>query len=241
MSEIEKQTGEFIVSDTDKILISSLVPKIMENTTYEGLPVIDHDHLSDLLTKEEISVVDRVYDINPKMYGFKAPKQTLEPVPEKLIRVEPQPFSYQGVQGFTETQYIPEAPYYAFQAMAAAMKDEIGRELLVESSYRSNPYQAITFLWILKIYDFDVPKTAQRAAIPGYSEHGTPSSLAIDVKNVDGLPSDATPLDFEATIEYDWLLANANKFDFFLSYPKDNQFGVMFEPWHWRHNPSANS
>ncbi|HEY1645197.1 MAG TPA: D-alanyl-D-alanine carboxypeptidase family protein [Candidatus Saccharimonadales bacterium] len=242
MSETQKSTGEFDVSEQDKKLVESLLSKVDEaRKSNDLITVIERDDLPSLLSTEEISIVDRVYDIDPTIYGFKAPKLSIESVPHKLIKVEPQPYGYKGKDYFTNVQYIPETPYHAYQSMAEAIKDELGRELLIESSYRSNAYQAITFLSILKLNDFDVAKTARRAAIPGYSEHGTPSQLALDLQNIDGLPSDETPEDFEGTEEYDWLIANANNFNFFMSYPKDNSYGLMFEPWHWRHKPTGNS
>jgi D-alanyl-D-alanine carboxypeptidase len=38
---------------------------------------------------------------------------------------------------------------------------------------------------------------------------------------------------FETTPAYEWLVKNAYKFGFALSYPKDNAY-YIFEPWHWR-------
>ncbi len=238
MSQIQKATGEFIVSEHDKELIESLLIKVDKARQHdERIAVISHEDLPKILHTEEISIIDRVYAIDPTIYGFKGPKLALEPVPDTLIKVEPQPYKYQGEQYYTNVQFIPEAPYEAFRLMADAMESQIGRKLLIESSYRSTAYQAITFLSILKINKFDVSKTAKRAAIPGYSEHSTPSQLALDLQNIDGIPSDETPQDFEGTQEYNWLVSNAQRFDFFMSYPKNNPYGLMFEPWHWRYKP----
>ena len=38
---------------------------------------------------------------------------------------------------------------------------------------------------------------------------------------------------FEKTKSYDWLVKNAYKYGFIISYPKQNTF-YQFEPWHWR-------
>ncbi len=237
MSEI-RSSGNFTVSENDKELISSLLAKVDEARSHnERLVFIDYDELPEMLNADEISVIDRVYAIDPPTYGFKGPRLTVEPVPANLVKVEPQPFTRDGEQQYTELQFIPQDTYRAYGLMADAMRQQIGRTLLIDSSYRSAAYQAITFLWVLKINNFDVAMTAKRAAIPGYSEHGTPSSLALDFLNVDGFPTDETPLDFEGTQEYDWLLAHAHEFNFFMSYPKDNPYGVMFEPWHWRYTP----
>ena len=227
-----------MISEQDKELISSLVIKIHNARQHdERIDVISRDDLSKHLNEGEIEIIDRVFAIDPAIYGFKGPKLKLEPVPDDLVRIAPQPYMYRGKNRLTNVQFIPRNTFKAFSAMAEAMKVETGRKLLIESSYRSNSFQAITFLSILKLYDFDVAKTAKRAAIPGYSEHGTPSQLAFDVQNIEGFPSNETPQDFESTEEYNWLVANAGKFNFYMSYPKDNPYGLMFEPWHWRFKP----
>jgi len=66
------------------------------------------------------------------------------------------------------------------------------------------------------------------SADQGYSEHqlGTTIDFTTDSLNgaIDG---------FENTEAYDWLLENAYKYGFVLSYPEGNAYYV-YEPWHWR-------
>ncbi len=66
------------------------------------------------------------------------------------------------------------------------------------------------------------------SADQGYSEHqlGTTIDFTTDSLNgaIDG---------FETTEAYEWLLDNAYKYGFVLSYPEGNSYYV-FEPWHWR-------
>ncbi len=38
---------------------------------------------------------------------------------------------------------------------------------------------------------------------------------------------------FEESEAYDWLVRNAHRYGFTLSYPEDNAY-YIFEPWHWR-------
>jgi D-alanyl-D-alanine carboxypeptidase len=66
------------------------------------------------------------------------------------------------------------------------------------------------------------------SAPPGYSEHH--SGRAVDVCTP-GCP----PLEpeFEQTEAYEWLSSHANDHGFALSYPRDNQQGYSYEPWHW--------
>ena len=72
--------------------------------------------------------------------------------------------------------------------------------------------------------------------MPGYSEHGNPVNHAIDFTNengINGFSDNQTAGDFESLPEFDWLMKNANQFNFYLSYPENNPYGVAFEPWHW--------
>ena len=65
----------------------------------------------------------------------------------------------------------------------------------------------------------------RKNTLPGLSEHHTGN--AIDIIN------DTRNLLSENSVEYKWLIENAYKFGFYLSYPKDNKSGIIFEPWHW--------
>lgn len=66
------------------------------------------------------------------------------------------------------------------------------------------------------------------SADQGYSEHQLGTTLDISTPAVNG-----PYLAFQDTEGYQWLLKNAHKYGFTLSYPKDNTF-YIFEPWHWR-------
>lgn len=69
----------------------------------------------------------------------------------------------------------------------------------------------------------------QFSADQGYSEHQLGTTLDFTTTGING------GLDgFENTKAYTWLLANAYKYGFVLSYPKNNTYYV-FEPWHWRY------
>ncbi|MGE0633153.1 MAG: D-alanyl-D-alanine carboxypeptidase family protein [Pseudobdellovibrionaceae bacterium] len=70
-------------------------------------------------------------------------------------------------------------------------------------------------------------------AIPGFSEHH--SGLAVDV-HAEG--KNVLEEEFEQTKEFLWLNENASRFEFRLSYPKDNDQGIIYEPWHWYYTGS---
>lgn len=65
-------------------------------------------------------------------------------------------------------------------------------------------------------------------AIPGFSEHHT--GCAIDLCT-DG--DYRLEQDFEKTDAFGWLMRNADRFGFRMSYPRNNPMGIIFEPWHW--------
>ena len=66
------------------------------------------------------------------------------------------------------------------------------------------------------------------SADQGYSEHQLGTTIDFITPglggNLDG---------FDTTESYKWLLNNAYRYGYILSYPKNNKFYV-FEPWHWR-------
>ncbi|MBE9208731.1 D-alanyl-D-alanine carboxypeptidase family protein [Nostoc sp. LEGE 06077] len=75
---------------------------------------------------------------------------------------------------------------------------------------------------------------AQRAALsapPGHSEHHT--GYAVDIGD-GSAPATNLQADFDKTKAFGWLQANAARFGFEMSFPKDNVQGVSYEPWHWR-------
>lgn len=66
------------------------------------------------------------------------------------------------------------------------------------------------------------------SADQGYSEHQLGTTVDFTTVATNGA------LDgFNSTASYTWLLANAYKYGFVLSYPEGNAYYV-FEPWHWR-------
>ena len=68
-------------------------------------------------------------------------------------------------------------------------------------------------------------------AIPGFSEHH--SGQAVDIC-ADG--KFYLTEDFETTEAFLWLGENAARFGFQLSYPRSNDKGIIYEPWHWCFN-----
>lgn len=111
----------------------------------------------------------------------------------------------------------------------AAQSDGVELELI--SSFRSFDDQCRILRRKLR-QGQDWPLILAVSAAPGFSEHHT--GCAVDLATP-GQP----PLteDFERTPAFAWLSANAGNHDFHLSYPRDNRWGFVYEPWHWCYQP----
>jgi LAS superfamily LD-carboxypeptidase LdcB len=67
------------------------------------------------------------------------------------------------------------------------------------------------------------------SADQGYSEHQLGTTVDLDRESTTG----TLLTSFGTTKTFEWLKANAYKYGFVLSYPKENKF-YQYEPWHWR-------
>jgi D-alanyl-D-alanine carboxypeptidase len=107
----------------------------------------------------------------------------------------------------------------------AAARD--GVELQIVSAFRSVEYQ----LEILKRKlerGLSMGEILRVNAAPGYSEHH--SGRAVDITAPGFAAAEEA---FENSPAFAWLSANASRFGFRLSYPRDNPHGIAYEPWHW--------
>lgn len=211
--------------------------------------LVDYGQLLGQLNFIEKKVVQGIFSINPRELGFRGPFHSLEK-PGNLVRITPKNYRRDGQEGSTGVQYCPAASYNDYLRMMTRMRQDLGRELFIESGYRSPGFQAFAFLlYLARNHDFSLRKTARLNALPGYSEHQDPVNNALDFINAEGINGDdpQTPEDFERLPEYQWLLNHAHKFNFYLSYPRDNHLGISFEPWHWHWqklravNPASNA
>ncbi len=119
----------------------------------------------------------------------------------------------------------------AYQAMAAEAQGA-GITLVPLSAFRSVQDQEAVFFGVKQERSQTVSERAGVSAPPGYSEHHT--GYAIDMGDGAASGSNLSP-DFENTEAFKWLVANAPKYSFELSFPQNNAQGVNYEPWHWRY------
>ena len=113
-----------------------------------------------------------------------------------------------------------------------AKKD--GIYLVFLSGYRSINLQNDIFYSLKSIRNQEAAERARVSAPPGYSEHST--GFAIDIGDATERETDFES-DFENTDAFRWLIKNAAKFHFKLSFNKDNKY-IDYEPWHWRYEGS---
>jgi D-alanyl-D-alanine carboxypeptidase len=119
----------------------------------------------------------------------------------------------------------------AYRRMAADAA-AAGIVLLPLSGFRSITDQNDLFFRVKEERNQAVSNRAAVSAPPGHSEHHT--GYAIDIGDGDRIDTHLSE-SFESTPAYQWLAANAARYSFELSFPRNNPQGVSYEPWHWRY------
>lgn len=164
---------------------------------------------------------------------------------EKLAKTDPELLAKYSKIYFLNENYAPPAlssipteflfqkdkPLELHTEVAPHMEDlledaqEEGIELLVISAYRSFATQAA----LKSQYRVTFGSGANTfSADQGYSEHQLGTTVDFTTASIGSSFSG-----FAATDAYQWLLDNAWRYGFILSYPKANSF-YQYEPWHWR-------
>jgi len=113
--------------------------------------------------------------------------------------------------------------WHAMVATAAA--DEI--TLMIVSGFRSIKYQAALIRKKIEAGQM-IADILEVNTAPGFSEHHT--GRAVDIATPGSRPLTE---DFETTDAFRWLQAEAAGFGFEMTYPRDNPWGIIYEPWHW--------
>ena len=115
------------------------------------------------------------------------------------------------------------------QLTATAVSD--GINILLVSGFRSIEYQANLIRNKLNAGQL-IGDILNANVAPGYSQHHT--GCAIDIATPGFKPLQE---EFDQSDAFAWLTDNAPQFGFTMSYPRDNAFGIIYEPWHWYRNP----
>jgi len=142
------------------------------------------------------------------------------------FQVEPEDLIDAGLDYYGRKQKLAVKAHEAWIKMRNAAKND-GLNIQIVSGFRSIEYQCSIIS--RKLAEGQrIQQILLVNAIPGFSEHHT--GRAVDLHSGEGTPLDAA---FENEPAFFWLIQNAEKFNFFLSYPKDNSEGIIYEPWHW--------
>jgi len=124
-----------------------------------------------------------------------------------------------------EHRLVPAAAAAWPRMVKAAGED--GVVLRIASAFRTLDRQAAIIRGKLQ-RGVSIEQILCVSAPPGYSEHH--SGRAVDVYTPGCPPLE---LEFERTEAFEWLSSRAKGYGFALSYPRHNQQGYSYEPWHW--------
>lgn len=139
--------------------------------------------------------------------------------PKKVERLEDTYAYDESREFYLDSEVVP-----FFEDMVDDAKDD-GVDLWVVSAFRSFDEQTV----LKGRYTVTYGSGANAfSADQGYSEHQLGTTVDFTTT---GLGGGLTG--FHTTPAYAWLVENAHKYGFVLSYPEGNSYYV-YEPWHWR-------
>mgnify|MGYP000090064684 FL=1 len=147
-------------------------------------------------------------------------------IPPKLVRLPP-------IIRTSGIICLSEEPARRLEQLFKDAKKK-GIELSVISGYRRPEIQALLKQWYQKNNIKETEEEAIGLAEAGHSEHQLGTTVDFSAKSLSFRgPSPA----LEHTKEGVWLLHNAHKYGFVMSYPKGKEHitGYIYEPWHFRY------
>lgn len=191
---------------------------------------------SERLAQERAAIEDKVGDISSTVGTLEKLSKTDPELLQKYSkifflnenyapeRVEQIPQKYVYSETRAETILAQVEPF--LEDMLSDAKRE-GVELYVASAYRSfDEQRALKGIYTVT---YGAGTANQFSADQGYSEHQLGTAVDLITTGLGGQLTDA----FANTEAYQWLLDNAYKYGFTLSYPQGNAY-YIYEPWHWR-------
>lgn len=131
-----------------------------------------------------------------------------------------------------EHKLVPEACQAWKMMQDAALLD--GCQLVLVSAFRSKSRQAEIVLR-KHLSGISNDEIFAVSAPPGFSEHHT--GRAIDLTTPCYAPLED---EFEQSDAFAWLRDHAQDFGFLMTYPRGNEFGFLYEPWHWCYQGAKN-
>lgn len=153
----------------------------------------------------------------PEDYGLDGRKPAYEEAVD-LVDVGP------NLVGLMQRLTPETAAKWAEMVEAAAID---GVTLLIVSGFRGIDYQARLIRKKINAGQI-VSDILQVNAAPGFSEHHT--GRAVDIATPGSRPLTE---EFEHSQAFRWLTAKAARYGFSMTYPRENAYGFIYEPWHW--------
>ncbi|HIC43964.1 MAG TPA: hypothetical protein EYO73_06640 [Sulfurimonas sp.] len=210
----------------DKELLQSISIKLKKSQRLVGYGNFNLLSFDDLLyigrnyskigkfSKDELDYIENIFYTQATEYGFYGKKVTYK-LSDKITK--------------KETIKIPHTGHYLYKGepvdMYKRLRKEIGPSIILTSGVRSVVKQLDLFLYKANKLNGNYSKAAHSLAPPGYSFHGISD---FDVGKL-GLGYKNFTSSFSKTKEY----ADLQKLGYIsIRYPKNNPFGVRFEPWH---------
>ena len=141
-------------------------------------------------------------------------------VPVSLTNIGEEYVNSQG----TNLEIHSDVLSYLEEMMDSAKEDDLSLQVL--SAFRSFGTQSE--LKASYTFTYGSGTANSFSADQGYSEHQLGTAVDFTTVALGG-----ALLGFDTTPEYRWLLDNAHRYGFVLSYPAGNSY-YKFEPWHWR-------
>jgi LAS superfamily LD-carboxypeptidase LdcB len=140
--------------------------------------------------------------------------------PERVIQI---PDSYEY---YEERNLQVHAGVWSYLERLLNQAKQDGMSLYLYSAYR--PFDEQSALKDQYTVVYGAGTANQFSADQGYSEHQLGTTVDLITTGLGGQLKG-----FEGTPAYQWLLTNAHRYGFTLSYSEGNGYYV-FEPWHWR-------
>lgn len=136
-----------------------------------------------------------------------------------------------GLDHLQRDAFLTPNAAVAWESMKLAAAAD-GIELILVSAFRSIARQTEILAGKLA-KGLTLEQVLEYSAYPGFSEHHSGNAIDIGTDGAKHLEEE-----FEFTPAFAWLCENAGRFGFAMTYPRDNPFGIAYEPWHWCFNAS---
>jgi len=199
--------------------------KIQENLFLKEQLALQEEAVNSFRTElgsltENVNTIVKLRNLDPELLKKYSKVYFLNEnyVPKSLIALDPQ-----YVNNPEEQYILANVMPFLYSLLENAKKD--GIDLKIRWGYRSFWEQQQLKSQDVMAYGSGANKFT---ADQGYSEHQLGTTIDFTTSEFNGSTSQ-----FHKTKAYQWLLENAYKYGFILSYPENNTYYV-FEPWHWR-------